>query len=88
MKAWLWDGSQGISHLGLAETPNPVAKDGEAVMEVRYAALNAADRYPAEKVYPYPVCPPMPHVLGRDGMGTITQVGASVGLELGKPPDE
>ena len=52
MKAWLWDGSQGISHLGLAETPNPVAKDGEAVMEVHYAALNPADRYLAEKVIP------------------------------------
>lgn len=78
MKAWLWDGSQGISHLGLAETPNPVAKDGEAVMEVHYAALNPADRYLAEKVYPYPVYPPMPHVLGRDGMGTIIQVGAGV----------
>ena len=50
MKAWLWDGSQGISHLRLAETPNPVAKDGEAVMEVHYAALNPADRYLAEKV--------------------------------------
>ena len=65
MKAWLWDGSQGISHLGLAETPNPVAKDGEAVMEVHYTALNPA--YMAETVYLYPVYPPMPHVLGRDG---------------------
>ena len=52
MKAWLWDGSQGISHLGLAETPNPVAKDGEAVMEVHYATFYPADRYLAEKVYP------------------------------------
>src|SRR5260370_19414289 len=47
-------------------------------MEVHYAALNPADRYLAEKVYPYPVYRPMPHVLGRDGMGTIIQVGAGV----------
>jgi NADPH2:quinone reductase len=47
-------------------------------MEVHHAALNPADRYLAEKVYPYPVYPALPHVLGRDGMGIITQVGAGV----------
>jgi NADPH2:quinone reductase len=59
MKAWLWDGEQGIDHLHLNEVPDPVAKDGEVVMEVRYAALNPADRYLAEKRYPYPVNPPL-----------------------------
>jgi NADPH2:quinone reductase len=78
MKAWLWDGEQGIDHLHLNEVPDPVAKDGEVVMEVRYAALNPADRYLAEKRYPYPVNPPLPHVLGRDGVGTVIQVGEGV----------
>jgi NADPH:quinone reductase len=78
MKAWLWDGLQGMDHLRLTEAPDPVAKDGEVVMEVHYAALNPADRYLAEKRYPYPVNPPLPHVLGRDGLGTVIQVGKDV----------
>jgi len=78
MKAWLWDGLQGMDHLRLTEAPDPVAKDGEVVIDVHYAALNPADRYLAERRYPYPVDPPLPHVLGRDGMGTVIQVGGGV----------
>jgi NADPH:quinone reductase len=78
MKAWLWDGSAGVDHLQLGEAPNPVAERGEVVLEVDFAALNPADLYLAERRYPYPVNPPLPHVLGRDGMGTIVQVGEGV----------
>jgi NADPH:quinone reductase len=78
MKAWLWDGLRGMDHLRLTEASDPIAKDGEVVMEIHHAALNPADRYLAEKRYPYPVSPPLPHVLGRDGMGTIIQVGRGV----------
>jgi NADPH:quinone reductase len=78
MRAWLWDGLAGMDHLRLAEAPNPDPKQGEVVMEIHYAALNPADRYLAERRYPYPVNPPLPHVLGRDGMGTVIQVGEGV----------
>lgn len=78
MKAWLWDGRAGIDHMRLAEAHNPVPKRDEVVMEVHYAALNPADRYLAERRYPYPVNPPLPHVLGRDGVGTVIQVGEGV----------
>lgn len=78
MNAWLWDGLQGMDHLRLTEAPDPVAKAGEVVLEVHYAALNPADRYLAERRYPYPVNPPLPHVLGRDGVGTVIQVGEGV----------
>jgi NADPH2:quinone reductase len=78
MKAWLWDGLAGLDHLRLADAPNPVPKDDEVVMEVHYAALNPADRMMAEKRYPYPVYPPAPHVLGRDGVGTVIDVGKGV----------
>jgi NADPH:quinone reductase len=78
MRAWLWDGSPGLNHLRLAEVAEPVAKYGEVVMAVHHAALNPADRYLAEKVYPYPVYPSLLHLLARDGMGTITQVGPGV----------
>lgn len=84
MKAWLWDGSAGIDHMRVAEAPDPVPKEDEVVLEVHYAALNPADRYLAERRYPYPVNPPLPHVLGRDGMGTVIQVGEGVkGVRVG-----
>jgi NADPH:quinone reductase-like Zn-dependent oxidoreductase len=78
MKAWLWDGQAGLDHLRLTEVPNPVPKENEVVMEIHYAALNPADRMMAERRYPYPVYPPPPHVLGRDGVGTVIQVGKGV----------
>lgn len=78
MKAWLWDGEAGLNHLSLSEAPDPVAREGEAVLEVHYAALNPADRMLAERRYPYPVDPPLPHVLGRDGVGTVVAVGDGV----------
>src|ERR1700722_8635136 len=78
MRAWLWDGAAGLGHLRLAEAPDPVPSEGEVVIEVHYAALNPADRMLAERRYPYPVSPRMPHVLGRDGVGTIIEVGDNV----------
>jgi NADPH:quinone reductase-like Zn-dependent oxidoreductase len=78
MKAWLWDGQAGLDHLRLAEAPDPVPGEGEVAMEVHFAALNPADRMMAERRYPYPVYPPAPHVLGRDGVGTVIQVGEGV----------
>ena len=84
MKAWLWDGSKGVDHLVLADAANPVPKEDEVVLEVHYTALNPADRYLIEKKYPYPVNPPLPHVLGRDGVGTVVEVGDSVdGVHVG-----
>ena len=45
-------------------------------MDVRFAALNPADRYLAEGQYP--AKPALPHVLGRDGVGTVREIGAGV----------
>jgi NADPH:quinone reductase len=78
MKAWLWDGSAGLDHLYLDEVANPVPAEGEIVLELDYAALNPADQYLAEARYPYPVHPPLPHVLGRDGLGTVIAIGDGV----------
>lgn len=68
----------GLDHLQLAVAPDPVPQDGEVVMAVDFAALNPADRMMAERRYPYPVYPPAPHVLGRDGVGTVLQLGEGV----------
>ena len=76
MKAWLLDKFEGLSNLRLAEAPDPQPAAGEVILEVQYAALNPADRYLAEGQYP--AHPPLPHILGRDGVGTVGQLGPSV----------
>jgi NADPH2:quinone reductase len=77
MKAWLLDDLTGIQNLRLADVPEPVARTGEAVLEVHYAALNPADRYLAERQYP--ARPALPHILGRDGIGTVIRAGDASG---------
>ena len=76
MRAWLLDDLNGIEHLRLAEVADPVPRAGEAILQLHYAALNPADRYLAERQYP--VNPPLPHVLGRDGVGQVVQLGQGV----------
>ena len=82
MRAWLMDGFTGVSGLRLGTVPDPVPGPDEVVLRVSYAALNPADRYVAERQYP--AKPPLPHILGRDGIGTVVAVGAEVqGLGVG-----
>src|SRR5438105_2493028 len=76
MKAWLLENLRGIGSLKLADAPEPKAAQGEAALEVEFAALNPADRYLAEGQYP--AKPPMPHILGRDASGVVKEVGAGV----------
>jgi len=76
MKAWLLDSMNGIDKLRLGTAPDPKAGEGEVVLKIKYAALNPADRYLAEGQYP--ARPPMPHILGRDGIGEIIEVGKGI----------
>ena len=76
MRAWLLDQLNGIDHLRVAQVPEPEPKPGEAILKVRFAALNPADRYLAERQYP--MNPPLPHVLGRDGIGVVMKTGEGV----------
>jgi NADPH2:quinone reductase len=76
MKAWILDGLTGIESMHLGELPDPKAGANEVVLRMQFAALNPADRYLAAAQYP--AKPPMPHVLGRDGIGVIEQVGSDV----------
>ena len=43
---------------------------------MKYAALNPADRYLAEGQYP--ARPAFPHILGRDGVGEVIEIGQGV----------
>ena len=76
MKAWLIDDFKGLGGLRLAEVPDPVPRPDDAILQVHQAALNPADRYLAENQYP--AKPALPHILGRDGLGTVVQLGGEV----------
>lgn len=76
MRAWLIDKLEGLDHLHLAEVADPAPAEDEVVLRVQYASLNPADRYLAFNQYP--AKPALPHILGRDGVGVIEQIGADV----------
>jgi NADPH2:quinone reductase len=77
MRAWLMETRDGgVDKLRLADVAEPRPGPGEVVLGVHYAGLNPADRYLSEAQYPSR--PPLPHVLGRDGVGTVTEVGPGV----------
>src|SRR4051794_10109994 len=76
MKAWLMDGFSGVDKMRLTEIADPIPAHGEVLLRVDYAALNPADRYLAQGEYP--AKPPLPHILGRDGSGTIVSTGPGV----------
>lgn len=77
MKAWLLNSFDGLDGLTLSESvskPEPAA--GEIRLRLSHAALNPADRFLAEKLYP--ARPSLPHILGRDGCGVVDAVGLGV----------
>lgn len=76
MRAWLMDHFKGIDQLRLAEVPTPPPKAGEVVLTVQFAALNPADAFLAQGLYP--ARPSLPHVLGREGVGIVTALGLDV----------
>ena len=76
MRAWLLDSFNGIENLRLAEVPDPEPGPGEVLLKIRYAGLNPADAFLAQAMYP--AKPPMPHILGRDGVGDVLAVGEGV----------
>jgi NADPH:quinone reductase len=76
MRAWLMDGYDGVDALRLSEAPDPKPGPGQALLRVRFAALNPADAFLASGMYP--ARPPLPHILGRDGVGEVMVVGRDV----------
>jgi NADPH2:quinone reductase len=76
MRAWLMDSYEGVEKLRLGEAPDPQPGPGDALLKLRFAALNPADAFLARGMYP--AKPPLPHILGRDGVGEVLEVGAGV----------
>jgi NADPH2:quinone reductase len=56
--------------------PDPQPGPSEVRLKVRYAALNPADAFLAQGLYP--AKPSLPHILGRDGVGDVEVVGSRV----------
>src|SRR6266581_5397290 len=82
MKAWLLKDQKGIGSVKIGDAFEPHAVAGEAVVELFYAALNPADRYLAEGMYPGRLT--LPHILGRDGVGKVIEVGPGIaGAKIG-----
>ena len=67
---------EGVEKLRLAQVSDPQPGPGEALLRMRFAALNPADAFLAKAQYP--AKPPLPHILGRDGVGDVLAVGAGV----------
>src|SRR3989440_598760 len=76
MKAWLLKDQKGLGSMKIGDAFEPHAVAGEAVVELFYAALNPADRYLAEGMYPARLT--LPHILGRDGVGKVIDVGPGI----------
>ncbi len=83
MRAWILPGLKGVESMRLGDFPDPVAAAGQVILRVEFAALNPADRYLA--MGQYPAKPAFPHVLGRDGVVTVTAIGDGVkGIQIGE----
>lgn len=76
MKSWRFHEFGPITNLKMEEIPVPAPGPGEALVKVEYAALNPADRFLVQRMYPRPGKPPF--AVGRDGCGTI-EIPASGG---------
>ena len=76
MQAWLLPAFTGIDSMTFGDFPDPIPAPDEIILAVHFAALNPADRYLS--INQYPAKPTFPHILGRDGIGTVTAVGKDV----------
>lgn len=76
MRAWLMHSYDGTDKMQLGEVPNPTPGPGEVLLKVRFASINPADAFLARAMYP--AHPPLPHILGRDGVGEVLATGEGV----------
>ena len=70
------DSYEGVDKLRLGEVPDPRPGPGEVLVRIRYAALNPADAFLSQGMYP--AKPKLPHILGRDGVGDVVALGSGV----------
>lgn len=81
MRAWQVAEWGGPETMKLVDLPKPVPKPGEAVVQVRYAALNFFDGLMVAGKYQ--VKPPFPFTPGCEISGEVVAVGEGVDLAIG-----
>jgi alcohol dehydrogenase len=85
MKALTLNGYDGLASLRFAEVATPEPGPNDVLVKMKAASVNPVDTKIA-RGYGGPSQRPLPHVLGRDGAGTVAKVGSAVtGF---KPGDE
>lgn len=77
MRAVICDGAGDVDVMRIGEIPDPVAGDGQVVIDVVATAVNRADILQRQGNYPPP--PGASEVLGLECSGRISAVGAGVG---------
>jgi len=77
MKALTLNGYDGLASLSFAEVAEPEPGPNDVLVKVKAASVNPVDTKIA-RGYGGPSQRPLPHVLGRDGAGTVTKVGSAV----------
>ena len=70
------DSYDGVEKMRLGDTPDPQPGPNQVLLRVRFAALNPADAFLAQAMYP--AKPALPHILGRDGVGEVVAIGPGV----------
>jgi NADPH:quinone reductase len=76
MRAWVMDSYDGVEKMQMRDVPDPQPGPGQVLLRVKFAALNPADAFLARAMYP--ANPPLPHILGRDGVGEVVAAGSGV----------
>lgn len=77
------DSYEGVEKLRFGEVADPEPGPGQVLLKIRYAALNPADAFLSQAMYP--ARPLLPHILGRDGVGDVLALGAGVeSISLGQ----
>jgi NADPH:quinone reductase len=71
MRIWRFHDFGDLANLQLEEQPTPDPGEGEALVELDYAALNPADGLLVRGLYPNPG--ELPLAVGRDGCGRVVQ---------------
>src|SRR5882724_8714583 len=83
MKALTLNGYDGLASPRFAEVATPEPGPNDLLVKVKAASVNPVDTKIA-RGYGGPSQRPLPHVLGRDGAGTVTKVGSAVtGFKVG-----
>lgn len=81
MRAWRFHEFGDISNYLLEDAPVPRLLSGEMLLQVRFAALNPADRLLIEGRYPG--AGQLPLTVGRDGTGVVREVSAGSKFRVG-----